>query len=112
MTPAKRRQEIDRRLDEVRRLLRERRVDVEPGADFAARVLARLPRNESWSIGWAARRVLPASIALAMVLMIAIAATGGFTARTSWASSPSAAAGTPAGNDPLEWLLEGREGRR
>jgi hypothetical protein len=99
--------------DDVRRLLREHHAGVEPDALFAARVLARLPRNEGWSIGWAAGRVLPVTIALAMVLMIATAATGRLAGRTVAASSSSTTSATSAGGgDALDWLLEGREERR
>jgi hypothetical protein len=97
---------IEARLVEVRRLLAERHAGVQPDAGFAARVVARLPRNEAWSFAWAVRRILPASLAFAMVLLIAVLATGGF-ARQSASATASAASQTSS--DPLDWLLEGRQ---
>lgn len=104
--------QLRERLSGVRRLLRDRHAGVEPDAQFAARVVLRLPRNEAWSFEWAVRRVLPASIAVALALMIAVVATGSSAGRTT-SSSASASASAPGtsrtSSDPLEWLLEGRQ---
>jgi hypothetical protein len=105
--------EMERRLNAVRRELASRHAGIEPDAAFAARVVARLPRSDGWSIDWAARRVLPISIALALVLVIAVVATGRPTGSETNSTSLTAATSSPArsqsSSDPLEWLLEGRE---
>jgi len=100
------------RLDDVRRSLRDRHAGIEPDALFADRVVARLPRPEGWTIAWAARRILPVSVALAMVLMVAALATSRSTNRTIASSSTSAIDRAQTGSDSLEWLLEGGEERR
>jgi hypothetical protein len=102
--------EIERRLDDLRRLLRGRRVAIEPDPFFADRVVARLPRNPAWSFDWAARRILPVSLALALALTIAAVATG----RPAGARTEPVSASTTSqtGNDPLEWLLDGRQDLR
>ena len=110
MTGRKTRDEIESRLDDVRRLLREHHAGIEPDARFADHVMARLPRVEGWTIAWAARRILPVSIAFAAVLMIAALATVRSTDRTT--PSALASAASQNGNDSLEWLLEGSEERR
>ena len=48
--------------------LREHHGNVEPDAAFAARVAARLPQGSAEVLGWAASRLLPATLALALVL--------------------------------------------
>ena len=101
------RSDIDRRVEDVRRSLRERHSGIEADAGFAARVIARLPRDEAWAFDWAARRILPVSIGLAMVLMIAVMATGGFARRAP--ATASASPTSQSGSDPLDWLLEGRQ---
>ena len=98
------------RLEDVRRLLRDRHAGIEPDAYFVDRVMARLPRHAGWSIAWAARRILPVSIAVAMVLTVALVAIGRSTNRTT--TSTSVSASTQSGSDPLDWLLEAREERR
>ena len=110
MTARKTRDEIENRLDDVRRSLRNRHAGIEPDARFADRVMARLPRNEGWTIGWAARRILPVSIALAAVLTIAVLSTGRSTDRTTVSTATSAT--SQNGSDPLLWLLEGSEAHR
>jgi hypothetical protein len=101
--------EVERRLEEVRRLLRERHAGIEPDAHFAQRVVARLPRDPEWSLAWAARRVLPVSLVFAMALMIAAVATARSSSRT--AATPAAAASAQTEVDPLLWLLESGEER-
>jgi hypothetical protein len=56
------------RLRIARRALAEHRVDVEPDAAFASRVAARLPQGPAEILGWAAARLIPATLALALVL--------------------------------------------
>ena len=96
----------EERLVDVRRLLAKRHAGIQPDDGFAGRVLARLPRNEAWSFEWAVRRVLPTSLAFAMVLLIAVLATGGFAHRP--AASASAGSSSHTSSDPLDWLLEER----
>jgi hypothetical protein len=108
MTARRTRKNVESRLEDVRRLLRERHAGIEPDAHFVHRVIARLPRTPEWSIAWAARRILPVSLALAMALVIAAVATGHSMSRT--ARSEAVAASQSEG-DPLLWLLESGEGR-
>jgi hypothetical protein len=107
MTGRRTRNEIESRLEDVRRLLRERHAGIEPDAHFVNRVMARLPRDPAWSITWAARRILPASLALALALMIAVVVT----ARSASGSAASGTATAQAESDPLMWLLESDEER-
>ena len=110
MIGRRRREEIDSRVGEVRRLLRQRHAAIEPDARFADRVIARLPSTAAWSIDWAARRILPVSMMLAVALMIAVVATGRSAGRATASASISAIGQTEG--DLLEWLLERSEGRR
>jgi hypothetical protein len=54
-------------LAQVRAGLHDHHAGVEPGPDFAARVVARLP-GASELLGWASLRLLPAALALAALL--------------------------------------------
>ena len=114
MTGRKSTDELERRLDEVRRSLRARHAGIEPDAHFADRVIARLPKDEGWTIAWAARRILPVSIAFAAVLMVAALATTKSSDRTiaSTSTSTSTSATSQTRGDSLDWLLEGGEERR
>jgi hypothetical protein len=56
-----------RRLQLARQALREPLPEVEPDAEFPARVLARIARPAEL-LGWAAFRALPAALGLALVL--------------------------------------------
>ena len=114
MTGRKTRDELDRQLHDVRRALRARHAGIEPDAHFADRVVARLPKDEGWTIAWAARRILPVSIAFAAVLMVAALATTRSTDRTiaSATESTSTSATTQTGSDSLDWLLEDGEARQ
>lgn len=106
--------ERERRHDDVRQSLRARHAGIEPDAHFADRVIARLPKNEGWTIAWAARRILPVSLAFAAVLMVAALATTRSVDRTiaSTSTSTSATATSPTGSDSLDWLLQGGEARQ
>jgi hypothetical protein len=101
----KSRDEIERRLEVARGLLRERRVVVDPGPHFAERVVARLREPERWMFAWAARRVLPVTLGLAAALVVAIVATNRLPGRSAPVSTVSESQGS---SDPLDWLLEGR----
>ncbi len=108
MTARRSREEVESRLDEVRRLLRERHAGIEPDAHFVHRVIARLPRTPEWSLTWAARRILPVSVVLAMALVIAAVATNRAANR---AVRSETVAAVQTEGDPLLWLLESGEER-
>ena len=56
-----------KRLDVVRQLLREHHASVEPDAGFSSRVVAALPGTPD-ILGWAAVKLLPAALAIVIVL--------------------------------------------
>ena len=56
------------RLGTARRLLREHHCAAEPDAAFAARVAQRLTDGSAEMLGWAAARLLPATLTLVLVL--------------------------------------------
>lgn len=78
--------------------LRHHGARVTPDAGFSARVTAALPAPESGGdMTWAALRLLPAAVALALIL-------GAWSwLRTSWPSDLEAAAPS---DDVLSWVLE------
>ncbi|MGB5813644.1 MAG: hypothetical protein WBH85_06020 [Thermoanaerobaculia bacterium] len=64
------------RLHMASELLRDHHAGAEPDAGFSARVVAALPNSSPDVLGWAAIRLLPATLALALVLTVwALAAT-------------------------------------
>lgn len=73
----------------VAEVLGEHHAGAEPDVGFAGRVVAALPTSSSDLLGWAAIRLLPATLALALVL-------------TAWAL-----AATPSPTSLLEHSLEG-----
>lgn len=89
---------------EFRRLMRERHTLVDPGPYFIDRVIARLPREEGRMLAWAARRVLPVSLALAAVLTVAVLATNRTAGRPS--NAPAVSSSSHHETDVLDWLLE------
>lgn len=100
---------LDRRLAEVRRLMRERHAGVEPSPDFASRVAAQLPERGDSPLAWAAWRLLPLSIALLAALLVAAAVREPASAPSATATVASAASGEL---DALSWLLaDGEEAR-
>jgi hypothetical protein len=103
MTGSDERASLDRRVEEFRRLLRERRTLVDPDPTFAHRVVALLPRAEGVMLAWAARRVLPVTLAVAAVLTIAVVLTRGSARGQAEEASVSSAHAN--GSDPLDWLL-------
>jgi len=96
--------------EQFRRLLRAHRTAVDPGPYFVDRVIAHLPRTQGLMLAWAARRVLPVTLALAAVLSVAVLATGGSVHRS--VDAPSVSATSQRGSDPLDWLLENGQGVR
>ncbi len=81
----------------VRRYLRQRHAKVEPDPAFAERVLARLARRPAELMGLAALRLLPATLALVMVL-------AWLSIRAGADSQPTAPQTT--GDDMIGWLIE------
>ena len=90
------------RLRAARELLREHHAGIEPDGHFTDRVVARLNGEPASPLGWAAMRVLPATLALLVVL-----------AWVSWNVVPdSTAAQTVVSptEDLLTWVLDPGEG--
>lgn len=88
--------ELQARLEQARRCFREHYTQVEPDAAFPERVAARLQREPAELLGWAAMRILPIALALAMILA--------WLSMQSGASSPTTA--TQEGTDDLlAWVL-------
>ena len=84
---------------ETRRDLRQHRARLTPDAGFAARVVARLdPPADPFA--WAARRLLPATLALTLVL------TGWALLRTP---APASLAEELADGDLITWVASGGE---
>lgn len=65
------RDEIERKMELVRSALRDHHAGVEPDPGFVSRVRARLPASSD-PLRWAAVRLLPAGVALALVLGIMV----------------------------------------
>jgi hypothetical protein len=104
MNASDKRAALDRRAEEFGWLLRERRIVVDPGPYFVDRVIARLPRAEEAMLAWAARRVLPVTLALAAVLTVAVLVT--HQPQSSRAGAALRSETSQQGTDPLDWLLE------
>lgn len=88
-----------RRMTAVRDLFEAHHAEVLPDAGFAARVVARLPAPAG-GMAWAAVRLLPATLALALVL-------------TGWclltAPSPSSLVEEAPSDDLLTWVMASAE---
>jgi hypothetical protein len=85
------------RVELARTILREHHGGFEPDAHFANRVAARLGEAPNGKLGWAAVRLLPATLALLLVL-----------AWMSWRAEPvpSYASSSSPTEDLLTWVLE------
>jgi hypothetical protein len=86
--------------EEARLYFRRHHAGIEPDAGFARRVAARLDRPGADLLGWAARKLLPATLALVLVLAwfaLQVAPRSGATTSTS-----------PA-DDPVAWILNENE---
>jgi hypothetical protein len=86
------------RLRVARGLFREHHAGIEPDGQFAGRVVARLDGEPVSPLGWAAVRVLPATLALLVVL-----------AWLSWSVVPNSTASQTVVSpteDLLTWVLE------
>lgn len=86
------------RWEATREALREHRATVVPDAGFAGRVVARLPAPDPFA--WAARRLLPATLALTLAL-------GGWCLLRT--PAPASLAAELADGDLLSWVTEGEE---
>lgn len=84
----------ERRADLLRRALREHHARVEPDPGFAARVVARLPAAPD-PLRWAAVRLLPAGLALALLLALMV-----------WRELPAAAAAPATVDELAAWMVE------
>lgn len=107
-TEKAKREETDRRFDELKRQLRHRHAGVEPDASFADRVVARLERDRVWPIAWAALRLLPLSAALVLALLI-VALSSGFLKSSQ---TPTLTAEAQSDVDPLSWVMGNGEETR
>jgi len=84
------------RLQLAEEVLRDHHSGTEPDAGFASRVVAALPTSSSDLLGWAAIRLLPATLALALVLTVwALAAT----------PSPTSLLEQSVNEDLWSWIL-------
>ena len=85
------------RMRVARELFREHHGNIEPDAHFAGKIAARLSSEPASRLGWAAVRLLPATIALLLVL-----------AWVSWQGTPDPASlfsESPTDN-LLTWVLD------
>lgn len=86
------------RVEAARTLLRDHRAEIEPDPGFAERVAGRLHEPSAEMLGWAAQRLLPATLALLLVL--------------AWFTFSATPATTYAGEEPaptedlFTWVLE------
>jgi len=98
-----RRERLDERMREARLYFQSHHAHAVPDAGFAARVAARLAPDPAGTLGWAAMRLLPASLLLALVL-------GYVSVRK--ASANETVQTPPADDDVIAWVLDGREAGR
>jgi len=91
------------RLRQARLYFERHHANVEPDAGFADRVTSRLRSDPTEVLGWAALRLLPASVLLALVL-------GWASFRTEAWKETSVRQG--ADEDVIAWVLDGREATR
>lgn len=84
----------EKRDELVRRVLRGHHAGIEPDPGFAARVVARLPAAAD-PLRWAALRLLPAGLALALVLGILV-----------WRELPAAGAAPASVDELAAWMVD------
>lgn len=93
-------QQFERRYDELRGALRRRHAEALPDQHFAQRVGARLRQQPQGELlGWAAMRLFPAMLALALLLGWFAWQAGSLETTLT---NESAVVST---DDPIEWLL-------
>lgn len=95
-----RRTSLPERLERARIYFREHHAGVEPDAAFADRVVARLVRPPADLLGWAAWRLLPATLALVLILAY-------FALQLP--SRTETVTGVSPAEDPLAWVLNEME---
>jgi hypothetical protein len=88
MSGGEREERIRERLEEARRWFRAHHAGVGPAPDFATRVAARLRRDPAEELGRAAMRLLPATLALVLVLAWLAAGAGPDPSATQPAADP------------------------
>lgn len=102
MSGGKKDERIEPRMEEARRWLRDHHAGITPDAGFPSRVAANLRRDPIEEMGRAALRLLPMTLALAIVLgWIALRASEG-----------AADDGQAAGVDVVEWVYGDAETAR
>lgn len=84
----------ERRIELARDALRDHHARLEPDAGFAARVLARLPAAPD-PLRWAALRLLPAALAVALLLGVLV-----------WRDLPAADAGAASIDELAAWMID------
>lgn len=92
--------DLERKLEQARAYFREHHAGVEPDAGFADRVAARLDRDASEVLGWAAWRLLPATVALTVLLLVLSLRV------TPEPATVAAEASDGSSDDLLGWVLE------
>jgi len=95
---------LEARLEQARQYFRRHHANVEPDAAFTQRVSARLERQPSELLGWAALRLLPATAALLAILA--------WFAFQSTPLTQAAVADNAPTDDLLSWVLEEPENGR
>lgn len=88
---------LEERLERARAYFRDHHAGIEPDAGFADRVTARLDQNSSVLLGWAAWRLLPATVVLTALLL--------FLSLRTDTPSPTVALQDSADDDLLSWVL-------
>ncbi len=93
--------DLESRLEQARLYFRRHHANVQPDPAFADRVTARLRREPVELLGWAALRLLPATLALLLILAwISFQADGSNGVQVADAGS----------GDLIGWVLEETEG--
>lgn len=86
------------RIEAALRSFRGHHAEIEPDAAFATRVVARLPVRPTETLGWAAARLLPATLVLLIVL--------GWMA-WQMTSAPADLVSESPTDDLLSWVVSG-----
>lgn len=88
------RDELERKMELARRALRDHHAGVDPDPSFVARVRARLPASPD-PLRWAAARLLPAGLALALVLGMLV-----------WRELPARGAAPVSVDELAAWMVD------
>ena len=95
------RERLEARLDLARDYFRQHHARVEPDLEFADRVVRRLRREPAEVLGWAAMRLLPATLALAALLAWFAFEPSAMGESVEQPAAPS--------DDLISWVLDGPE---